>query len=525
MSAQKYSEFPDEGIITISDSVPEESTLQQNLSSPRISAIGKSDKPAKQDFLDREIYVAAIAALIQNRKTQAPLTIGIYGPWGSGKSSFLSQLTERLPKQNRVANFNPWRLSGGGEVWAGLVSEIAPIVDRHLGLFQRIRFLFILDPTRSIGKMHTRIAAAGKKVGNWLIVATASGGYLAPRYLQRGDISDFLNTYFTSNDRITELLRGWLANAGIDDFSKVRWDTVVSECSLIILIVFALYKVTKVLLRPFSTQFEANMTQFKDDSQELKNTTFKDFEALRKIIGDFTSGQAKRHKPHLVLMIDDLDRCAPDRVVSVLEAVNSFIAELPIITVIAIDTKFVCNAVAARHRFLFAPEDGIDARERYGRLFLEKIIHVPFQLPAVRSYERYIEELLTISADAMQVGEANDEQRNVALLPGLADLLETREGYQKAFIVLVGIYLRIVFILLKPWMDTDDRWRVSFALRLSCGVALTAHQRQWLASQDLMTQINFRVLESENSRSNPLFSKLTGPFRVFTHSLATERNL
>jgi hypothetical protein len=133
--------------------------------SPRVSALGKSDAPAKRDLLDREFYVMALAALILNPKTQAPLTIGIYGPWGSGKSSFLAQLAERLPKRHLVANFNPWRLSGGGEVWAGLVNEIAPIIDRHLGLFQRIRFLWSEDSTRSVSKLHTRIAAASKKVG------------------------------------------------------------------------------------------------------------------------------------------------------------------------------------------------------------------------------------------------------------------------------------------------------------------------------------------------------------------------
>src|SRR5579872_431886 len=86
---------------------------------PRVAPIGRSDKPSLTDFLDREIFVSAIGALLMNEKTQAPLTIGIYGPWGSGKSSFLAQLRKRLPKQQLVAEFNPWRLNGG-EVWAGI---------------------------------------------------------------------------------------------------------------------------------------------------------------------------------------------------------------------------------------------------------------------------------------------------------------------------------------------------------------------------------------------------------------------
>ena len=460
---------------------------------PRVSAVGKSDKPTKRDLLDRKIYVTAIAALILNEKTQAPLTIGIYGPWGSGKSSFLTQLTERLPKHYPVASFNPWRMSGGGEVWAGLVNEIAPIIDRHLGPLQRIRFLWSADSTRSVSKLHTRLAAASKKIGNWLTLAAASGGFLAVGSLKTAQLPEFI----TSGD-------GWLAGSvrnalgwvGTHDLSKVKWDVVVGVASMAILLMVILYKLLKTWFRPFSTQFKANLSQFKDKSQELKNATFKDFEALRKVIGDFTTQQTKSHKPHLVLLIDDLDRCTPDRVVGVLEAVNSFIAELPIITVFAIDTKFVCNAVAARYRFLFAPQEGIDARERYGRLFLEKIIHIPFQLPAVGNYERYIEELLTISDDDTD-GKLSEAADTVVPLPRVAELLEGRKGYQRALLALLALYLKLIVFAVARKGDADRRWGYGISMRMLFGLGLTVAQREWLANQEYVTQITFKIQEAE----------------------------
>jgi hypothetical protein len=464
---------------------------------PRVSAVGKSDKPAKQDLLDREFYVMAVAALILNPRTQAPLTIGIYGPWGSGKSSFLAQLAERLPKQHPVANFNPWRLSGGGEVWAGLVNEIAPIIDRHLGLIQRIRFLWSDDTTRSVSKFHTRLAAASKKVGNWLTLATASGGFLAAGALQNAKLPEMVNGVIAGDGWFGTASRAALGWVGTHDLGAVKWNVIVGVASGAILVAVVFWKLVHTLRRPFSTQFKANLSQFKDRSQELKDTTFKDFEALRKVIGDFTTNRAKYHKPYLVLLIDDLDRCAPDRVVGVLEAVNSFIAELPIITVFAIDTKFVCSAVAARHRFLFSPQDSNEAREQYGRLFLEKIIHIPFQLAPIRSYELYVEDLLTISDDADTGEKEKKKRREVVTMPTIAELLNDRPWYQEAILLPFAALLKASTFLNTLGSDVQQRWSLSLAMSVLFGIELTPAQQQWLSTQDYATQVAFNFQSSE----------------------------
>ncbi|MEE9402524.1 MAG: hypothetical protein V3V47_04915, partial [Desulfobacteria bacterium] len=43
------------------------------------AAPGKSDRPAEMDRLNRAHYVNALAALITHKRTEVPLTIGIYG--------------------------------------------------------------------------------------------------------------------------------------------------------------------------------------------------------------------------------------------------------------------------------------------------------------------------------------------------------------------------------------------------------------------------------------------------------------
>jgi energy-coupling factor transporter ATP-binding protein EcfA2 len=482
------------------------STSEQSIF-PRVSAAGKSDKPAKRDFLDRKIYATAIAALIYNANTEAPLTIGIYGPWGSGKSSFLTQLTDLLPKRYKVAAFNPWRLSGDGEVWAGLVNEIAPIIDRHLGPLQRIRFLWSRDSTRSVSKVYTRLAAASKKIGNWLTLAAA---VLAAGSLQAVSLPTFL-----SNSWLGQQINAIPSWFGAYEFAKVPWNVVGGGAAMVVVVIIVLCKVIKTYFHPFSAQFKANLSQFKDDSRELKSTTFKDFEALRKVIGDFTTRQVQRHKPHLVLLIDDLDRCAPDRVVGVLEALNTFIAELPIVTVIAVDTEFICKAVAARHRFLFAPEDGPEVKERYGQLFLEKIIHIPFQLPAVRSYGRYVDELLTIIPGVRKDGQLDEDEENDGVpMPSVADLVEGQKGPRRIMLALVAAYFRYIFIAVVRDDTANKRWESSMRLRFLFGRDLTQLQQEWLPRLDYTDRIGLRIFQEEISSKGLLHTMFSYGFRV-----------
>ena len=64
----------------------------------------KKDK----DLLKRENFINQIMELLDS-KSSFPLVIGIYGEWGTGKSSILGMLDNKLKlKNNILINFNPW---------------------------------------------------------------------------------------------------------------------------------------------------------------------------------------------------------------------------------------------------------------------------------------------------------------------------------------------------------------------------------------------------------------------------------
>ncbi|MGV4981161.1 KAP family P-loop NTPase fold protein [Streptomyces sp. NRAIS4] len=69
-------------------------------------------------------YVDVLHAAVQ-QATPLPLTVGVFGSWGAGKSSFLRLWERRLKTEStRTIWFNPWKYDRKVEVWAALLHTI-----------------------------------------------------------------------------------------------------------------------------------------------------------------------------------------------------------------------------------------------------------------------------------------------------------------------------------------------------------------------------------------------------------------
>jgi hypothetical protein len=66
------------------------------------------------DVFDREPFARRIADTIGERKDPSSLVIGIYGPWGDGKTTVLNFIRGRLKDYASIicVSFNPWRMEG-----------------------------------------------------------------------------------------------------------------------------------------------------------------------------------------------------------------------------------------------------------------------------------------------------------------------------------------------------------------------------------------------------------------------------
>src|SRR5688500_18768643 len=73
-----------------------------------------SDAPASLDYdlLNFKRYINPIVSILTNPDAETPFTIGIFGNWGSGKSTVLRMVDEKLKKESDAefvrVHFNPW---------------------------------------------------------------------------------------------------------------------------------------------------------------------------------------------------------------------------------------------------------------------------------------------------------------------------------------------------------------------------------------------------------------------------------
>ncbi|WP_218141537.1 P-loop NTPase fold protein [Nitrosovibrio tenuis] len=129
--------------IGLDDAIPKEPPTQQTQSHTRVPLPGfLTDCWQGEDLLNITRDVNALASLIAAWTVQPPLSIGLFGYWGSGKTHFMRQLKARVEKLSREARnsglqqnavgyyknivqieFNAWHYIEGN-LWASLVEHI-----------------------------------------------------------------------------------------------------------------------------------------------------------------------------------------------------------------------------------------------------------------------------------------------------------------------------------------------------------------------------------------------------------------
>jgi predicted KAP-like P-loop ATPase len=135
------------------------------------------------------------------------------------------------------------------------------------------------------------------------------------------------------------------------------------------------------------------LDQVQSDIQELSDTLLP---SRAKSVDE----RAKRDKlfprgdPRVVLLIDDLDRCPPDKVVEVLEAAQLLVKTRLFVVVIAMDVRYVTRALEAEYKGVL-----VRSGEPSGLDYIEKIIQIPYRVrtvsaPAIKSFLRSQMEII-----------------------------------------------------------------------------------------------------------------------------------
>jgi hypothetical protein len=115
---------------------------------------------------------------------------------------------------------------------------------------------------------------------------------------------------------------------------------------------------------------------------------------VRKFREDFEKTIGKTGLKSLVILIDDLDRCNPERIIDNLEAIKLFLNVPKTAFVIGADERIVRHAIECRYKTPNIHSTEIEQYKGIVTDYLEKLIQVPYRLPRLSNAD--VETYMTL---------------------------------------------------------------------------------------------------------------------------------
>jgi KAP-like P-loop domain-containing protein len=452
--------------------------------------------PLSEDRLGLAPYVSMLAAVIADRTTPLPLSVGIFGEWGAGKSYFMGLLRQRIDDLsgsgtycNSIAQigFNAWHYADSN-LWASLGDEIfrqlaGPGPDpEHSRRYLRDELSQVLSQRRTleaateraeaeVAGLRAKVDEAGRRgdisIRN-LLRSPAFRGEIATIWHRLGidDEGDqarlFAEQIHGTVNQIEALrrsprdrrgravlavagmivvvgmlvaflapqLRAWLAAVGgplfaavlvtggaaiksarsgvrtlgriasdlskhrpelLDELHRAEAEQQVAQAQLdeVVARVGELGR-QLALLSPGQRLYSFLADRAHGDAYagnlSLISTIRKDFEQLIRLLKEWRDHPTPEHRPidRIVLYIDDLDRCDPEQVVDVLQAVHLLLALDLFVVVVGVDPRWLARSVGSHYRQLLDEHPATDGQATPTD-YLEKIFNIPMVLPRMSS--------------------------------------------------------------------------------------------------------------------------------------------
>lgn len=332
------------------------------------------DSESESDLLSRAQHAEELSRLIAHKKTLSPLTLGIYGSWGEGKSSFLGLIESELKKinlnvkndigkdkkynQTHVIRFDASEYNDQDKIWFSMLNQLFAKYEEEEGLKAKLKY-------------GCTLFKKSFRTNRWNYIINIITLLLFI----------FWVIVYTNNKSVTEVL--------MDNDLIINILGIISTVTVATNIVMPLLKKIKSFSIPLSDSFisELNYPNYKD----LLGTREKVKENLDNLILSWT----KKSESKIVILVDELDRCSEKTIVEFFDALQLFLPIKSIIHVISINQETVCYALSNNNRHYF-DNDLVtnEAKIAFGMDYLEKYITVPYHLPYGNNYDEYINNIL-----------------------------------------------------------------------------------------------------------------------------------
>jgi hypothetical protein len=287
-----------------------------------------SDNESTVDLLGFQHLVSAVTSIIKN-ESLLPATIGIYGDWGSGKSSLVRMVETTLAADEDVVvlSFNGWLFEGYEDAKTALMGTVLEELQDHQTFIKKAG-----DGAKKLLKKLLKRVNLFKAIwGLGKLGLAAHTGGLSALLMGGSGIAEIggaakqvLHEAFeTARGVKPEDIKPYLKEAPEDDIEKEK-------------------------------ELRKSIREFRKDFEELlEESTIKT----------------------LVIIIDDLDRCMPDTIIETLEAIKLFLFVRRTAFILGADERLVKYAV--KKRFPELPGERVEV----GRDYLEKLVQFPIRVP------------------------------------------------------------------------------------------------------------------------------------------------
>ena len=287
-----------------------------------------ADNETTKDFLNYEMHANLIKEYVTNPHL-LPLTIGVFGDWGSGKSSIMRMLEQKLESDEKILTiyFNSWLFEGYEDAKVSLLENIILELSKGKTLSEEAKSK-VLQLLSRIDFL--KLTSDGvKKYGKNVIDIIATGG-----------IGTAIEAGFSmlNKDKL-EILK----NIDISTLDKY----------------------------------------IKDEQENTSKTTIKSFK------DDFAKLIELTAYDSVVIFIDDLDRCLPERVIDTLEAIKLFLSVDNTAFVIGADERILKHSISMHLKLHTFNNDSeyLQNTQQIVTDYIEKLIQIPYRIPKLSASE------------------------------------------------------------------------------------------------------------------------------------------